>query len=336
MATRNCRRRVLFRAGGSFDDWPMWTNLWPVVPAGSTGNEAVRFIAERQVGLIATRQAIAVGVSRGMIERHRQHGRWVRVAPAVSAVGCRPSTFEGELAAALLWAGPDAAAAGGSAARLWGLDGATAKIEIVVGYRRTPRRPGVVVHRSLDPSDVTRRRGFPVTGVRRTLLDACATRPREEAADLVDEAIRRGHTTSASLVRYGSRRATQGRPEVGRLCALAHELEARTESAFERRALDLVRRFGLPEPHRQTPFTWDGRALRADFAWPAADLVLECDGFAFHRTRQHLGRDRWRRRAFAALGQQVVWITWEDVRDAAAFAPIAADLAARIARAADR
>lgn len=312
----------------------MQPNLWPAVPANLTGNDAVRFVAERQHGLIANRQAIAAGVSRGMIERHRRAGRWVPIAPAVSALGCRPSTFEGALAAALLWAGPGAVAFGGSAARLWRLETAGDQVEIVVSSSRTLSRRGVVVRRTRhrDPEEVTRRRGFPVTSLPRTLLDCCATRSREAATDLVDEAIRLGLTRPADLTAYGSRLTTRGRPEVVLLLDLAQHLESRTDSVFERRALDLVREFGLPEPVRQAPFTWEGRDLRADFAWPAAGVVLECDGFAFHRHRRELARDRWRRRAFAALGLDVVWITWDDVRDAAAFASIAADLARRIGR----
>jgi very-short-patch-repair endonuclease len=68
-----------------------------------------------------------------------------------------------------------------------------------------------------------------------------------------------------------------------------------------------------------TPLTqyWiiDGEepVLRADFAWPAARLIVEADGFAFHSDRSAYRRDRTTMNALERLGWRVLRFSYEDV-----------------------
>ena len=88
----------------------------------------------RSLGVFRGRDAVAARVSRKQLAALRSAGVVERILPdtyrltAVAGIG-----HEQELRAALLWAGPDAAAAGRSAGELYGLEGVTAATpEIVV------------------------------------------------------------------------------------------------------------------------------------------------------------------------------------------------------------
>jgi very-short-patch-repair endonuclease len=52
---------------------------------------------------------------------------------------------------------------------------------------------------------------------------------------------------------------------------------------------------------------------RVDFAWPAARLIVEADGFAYHSDRESYRRDRERLNHLERLGWRVLRFTWEDV-----------------------
>jgi very-short-patch-repair endonuclease len=52
-----------------------------------------------------------------------------------------------------------------------------------------------------------------------------------------------------------------------------------------------------------------------DFLWPAARLVVEIDGFAYHRTRQAFERDRRRDAQLAAACFTVVRFTWRQLTE---------------------
>ena len=47
-----------------------------------------------------------------------------------------------------------------------------------------------------------------------------------------------------------------------------------------------------------------------DAYWPAQRLVVEVDGWAYHRTRQAFERDRRKDAALTAAGNRVVRVTW--------------------------
>jgi very-short-patch-repair endonuclease len=69
------------------------------------------------------------------------------------------------------------------------------------------------------------------------------------------------------------------RPGMARLRRLLG-LKALTDSGLERKFLDLVRSAGLPQPETQTLVN----GYRVDFYWPDLGLVVEADGWRYHRT----------------------------------------------------
>ena len=50
----------------------------------------------------------------------------------------------------------------------------------------------------------------------------------------------------------------------------------------------LWKSFGIPEPYQEFEFV-PGRKFRADFAWPAVRLVVECEGGVFSKGRHGRG-----------------------------------------------
>ena len=74
---------------------------------------------------------------------------------------------------------------------------------------------------------------------------------------------------------------------------------------LEERFLALIERGGLPRPRVGV---WLA-GYEVDFHWPAADLVVELDGFAAHGTRARFEADRRRDRALARLGLRTMRLT---------------------------
>ena len=70
--------------------------------------------------------------------------------------------------------------------------------------------------------------------------------------------------------------------------------------------MDLLRAHGIPTP--QTNVLVDG--FLVDAYWPDADLVVELDGYEFHRARDAFERDRRRDAVLALAGYRVVRVTY--------------------------
>jgi hypothetical protein len=108
-----------------------------------------------------------------------------------------------------------------------------------------------------------------------------------------------------------------GRP--GRPAAMqaAHLLDPRAESVFESISRVRVVTAGLPAPVPQLDIVdRDGIWIaRVDFAWPGFRLVLECDGYEYHRGRDAFQRDRRRWSALTRADWKVVIVTWRDLMD---------------------
>ena len=85
--------------------------------------------------------------------------------------------------------------------------------------------------------------------------------------------------------------------------------EGPTRSELERRFLALVLDAGLPAPlinHRVG-------AVEADFTWPDHQVIVETDGYAYHRAA--FESDRARDQALTAHGFLVIRVTWRQLRD---------------------
>lgn len=168
--------------------------------AGLESDWALAGLAERQHGVVAREQLLALGLGPGAIEHRLRRGRLHRVHRGVYALGHRVLSRKARLMAAVLAAGPGALLSHRSAAEAWGLLASGRRRPEVIA--RTGRRagPGVEVHHcALEEDERTALNAIPVTTVSRTLLDLAAVVPRQRLERALREAEVRRLGDSASL-----------------------------------------------------------------------------------------------------------------------------------------
>ena len=216
--------------------------------------------------------------------------------------------------AAVLAAGPGAALSHRSAAELWGMrNGSRTRVEVnVPRHRRSTAR--LHVHCvAMQPDEVTEHDGITVTTPARTLLDLAAVVPRQHLTAAFEEAeIRRlaSPTSLAALLeRYPRRNGTTAIKEI----LENHDRNGKSvpTSVLERRLLALLDAHDLPRPK----INRRGDEGELDATWYEERLIVECDGFATHGTREAFERDRAKDRALQAAGWRVVRLTWRQLTD---------------------
>jgi predicted transcriptional regulator of viral defense system len=148
---------------------------------------AIAAIAGRQHGLVTASQLLRAGLARPAVTRRVQAGRLHRVGRAVYAVGHASLSQEARWMAAVLEAGEGAALSHLAAAKLWEIWRRRVTTIDVVSPRRS-RLPYVHRTQHLDPRDVTKRNGIPVTTVARTLVDLTDILTSEQLANVIHEA----------------------------------------------------------------------------------------------------------------------------------------------------
>jgi hypothetical protein len=188
------------------------------------------------------------------------------------------------LTAAVAACGPDAALSHRSAAELWGLlEPRSGEIDVTVVGRNPGVRGGIRRHRSrtLSPGDVRTKRGIRVTSPARTVLDNARDPDLEE---LLGNALAANLITIRQLDLAIADCPT--RPGMRRLHRVLHTPGGprRTRSWGERRLLALIRQAGLPVPLTNRMLN----GYEVDAVWPEHRLIVEVDGYEFHRGR------RWR------------------------------------------
>jgi very-short-patch-repair endonuclease len=170
-----------------------------------------------------------------------------------------------------------------------------------------------VLHRSctLVPRDVTVRNGLPVTTAARALLDVAPTLTERELELSLDDALRRRITTTAQVRDVLARAA--GRPGAK---ALEDLLDREgpptvTRSEAEEMLLALIRRARLPEPELNARLL----GYEVDALWRRERLVVEVDGYEYHRSRSAFEADRAKGATLTAAGYPVLRLTVRQMRD---------------------
>lgn len=273
-------------------------------------------LAGPQHGCVSLGQARRCGLSDDAIARRVRSRQWRRVLPRVYVVRGTPATWQQSLWAALLWAGDGSVASGASAARLWGLPGFEAGPPEVTNPARGRTRPGIVLHRAeLPQAHTTRRAGFPVTTVPRTLVDVAARVGPERVDYLMHHCLHMRLTTLEDLEGVGRDQTGPGFPgaRLLREALRSYGTGRAAASPLEVRLAQRIARSGLPPPTRQHEVRVHGRRYYLDFAWPEVRVAVEVDGYRWHSSRTAWERDRARLRELRRAGWTVVQATKEDV-----------------------
>ncbi len=184
------------------------------------------------------------------------------------------------------------------------------RIEITVPHADGGGRrlAGLVIHRSRLPmaDDLTVRNGIPLTSVERTLIDLACTTSTGLTRRAFERADRLGLLDVGALLHLRERaRARRG---IGRIDPLLrrHRPIPFTRSELERRFLHLCDVNGIARP--AVNVLLEGHEV--DCLWAAARLVVELDGFGFHRDRASFEADRIRDAQLQLAGHRVLRITW--------------------------
>jgi hypothetical protein len=274
-------------------------------------HRALASLASTQVGLFTLDQALAVGLTHHQLAHALRSGRLERVARAVYSMPGHGPSWERDVLAAVMAAGPGAVASHTTAATLLGFDGfGPAPVEVTVPRGRRARITLARVHTSevLPPLDVVRVARFRVTSGARTLVDLGHRVGEDVLAAAVGSALRDGWTSEAFLRRRLGGLA--GRRGVG---ALRRALEGPiAHSHLERRFLALIEGAGLPLPRTQVTYRGE-RVMRVDAVWEEAWLVAELMGHRFHATAEDLQRDAQRRNELQSIGFEVLEFTSLDL-----------------------
>jgi very-short-patch-repair endonuclease len=259
-------------------------------------DRSIARMAARQHGVITTAQLRAAGITKDKARRRVRQGRLHPVHRGVYAVGHPRLSNEGRWLAAALACGDGSALSHHSAAALWALIPAKpGLVHITVPGSSGRKRRGIRIHRSttLIPTTTTRRRGIPVTTPERTLADL----RRVVAPDQWRDALRHADVLGLPVGRFSDD------PPL-------------TRSELEDRFLALCRRHRLPAPEvnaRVGPYV-------VDFLWREHGLIVELDGYRYHRGRIAFEDDRARDVELKLLGFDVVRFTYRHVVDQPAWA----------------
>jgi predicted transcriptional regulator of viral defense system len=272
---------------------------------------AIGTLADAQYGVVSRSQLLELGFSDGDVDRRVKSGRLHRVHHGVYAVGHRVLTVEGRWRAAVLAAGSGAVLSHGSAAAAWELRPTTSgSIHVTVpSHSGRKRRAGLRLHRSitLQARDVAVHRGIPITTPARTIVDLARTlkgRPLEQALDLAEQ---RRLLDLAELRRRSIPASLQA--------VLNSYAPAATRSELEERFLRLCDEHGIERPEANSMIA----GYEVDFVWRARRLIVEVDGYAYHRSPGAFETDRERDVALTLAGWRVMRFTWRHITERAAW-----------------
>ena len=277
-------------------------------PQSHSFDREVAALAERQHGVVALRQLIAIGLSGQSVKRRVRAGRLHMVCPGVYAVGHRRLSASGRIMAAVLLHGPDAVASHRTAAMLWDLLPPRGRdVYVTVPASGRAKRRGIVLEqvRNVHERDRAMRDGIPVTALARTLIDVVGYESEERVERALEQAERMGLLDGRAVDEACARAPTRRGVKRIRRRLAQHRAPATSRSALERRFLILCRKAGLPLPAMNV---WI-EDCEVDAVWLDEKVVVELDAFHTHKTRAAFEKDRKRDAKLQSLGYRVIRIT---------------------------
>jgi hypothetical protein len=202
--------------------------------------------------------------------------------------------------AAVLACAPKAVLSHGSAAALWGIGPeAGHRIDVSVSRRCNHRPPGIRARArpALGDDDVTKRHGIPVTTPVRTMIDRATELTPNRLERMVNEADKHDvidpEALREALDDYAGERGV--RPLRVLLDRLTFRL---SDTGLEVLFRPIAARAGLPVPLTKEMVN----GFEVDFHWPGLGLVVETDGWRYHRTASAQTRDALRDQTHTASG----------------------------------
>lgn len=268
----------------------------------------IALLAARQYGHVTREQLLKLGLTPNEISKRLTSGRLIAVYRGVYAVGHpRPEPIA-RAAAAVLACGPGAVLSHFSAAALWGIrTGWPSVPEVTVAARRRPSGIRVHVHPALERQDTRRHRGIRVTSPARTVLDIAPRLTPKGRARAVNEARLNCGLRLAHLQELLERNPYH--PGTRLLRPFVEQPTGPTRSEFEDRFLSFAREFGLPTPRMNARVA----GYEVDALFEAEKVIVELDGYEYHRDRRSFEGDRERDATTLAADHVTFRMTWERI-----------------------
>ena len=269
-------------------------------------------------GVVDRTWLLTAGIPRGQLQRWLEEERLQKVHRGVYRLAGAPMTWEQQMLAAVLGAGPGSAASHRSAGRLWGIcETHSLDVSVPHGRRRTVRGASLHMSRDLGDATLSLRRGIRVTNPLRTLVDLAAMLPPDKLEDALDLALVARLVTVAGVEQALDDVARRGRPGILTMRTMLDQRalgKDAPDSLLEPRMARLLRKYNFPPAAFQYVITRNKRFFaRVDFAYPDIKLAIEVDGYPGHGTRRRRQSDYDRDGDLLGIGWRVIRFTWEDV-----------------------
>jgi very-short-patch-repair endonuclease len=233
-----------------------------------------------------------------------------RIHRGVYAVGHRKLTLKGHWIAAVLACGPEGLLSYRAALALWDLRRSeTGPIDVTVPTQTGRRGPkGVRMHKTalLTQADAASVDGIPVTSLAWTVVDFAAIARRQQVRSVLEALERRGvyigRELDELLRRTPNRKGVKTlRLAIADLTGPAPWLQSELEEFFR----ELIRDSDLPDYEANAMV----EGMVVDALWRKERLIVELDGFGFHRARRSFEDDRRRDAKLQVAGYRVLRIT---------------------------
>lgn len=296
------------RAGGGGSGACSWGVRW---------NSEFAELRRRQLGAFSRAQANAFGVSDRSLTAHCGASRIQRVYRGAYVDFTGPVPWQTRVVAAWLAYGPDAALAGETALRQYGVDGNwddVIRLEVPHERRLRPEA-GVLLSRSRDfTRRVVAAREPPIVRMEVAVLTVAARRPRlDSALALVLDCCRQRRTTPYRLLMELD--AMPRLPRRKLLREVLRDASSGVESFLELTYLRKVERaHGLPPARRQVRVAGRSGTIYRDNDYEY-DLVVELDGRVGHEDVGSQWRDMGRDNAALLDGKVTLRFGYQLVAD---------------------
>jgi very-short-patch-repair endonuclease len=166
----------------------------------------------------------------------------------------------------------------------------------------------------MEPGDAMTYRGVPITAPLRTVLDVAATLRGRRLEELLDRAERRLDFTELRR-RLEAHPNRPGSPSLQAVLSHYTVGSTLTRSELEEAFVRLCDDHALPRPEANTHI----EGIECDFVWRDARLIVEVDGYGFHRVRSVFVSDREKDVILRLAGWTVLRFVYEHVTDRAAW-----------------
>jgi hypothetical protein len=254
-------------------------------------DQAIAGMAGRQYGHVTRAQLLKLGQNPDAIDRRIRAGQLIPVHAGVYAVGHLRDDAVARAMAAVLACEPGAVLSHHSAAALWGFrKWAAGPMHVIAPGKH--RRRGIKAHRcALTRREVRKHLGIRVTSPARTLLDIRRSLSERQLSRAIND---------AQVSKCLRARDLEGTP----LHRFVGEL---SRSPLEDDFRPWRKRHNVPEPQynvRLGPY-------EADIYYVVERVIVELDGWEFHRTKESFENDRERDAYMLERGIVTVRITRE-------------------------